>query len=133
LDTDGDAETGPLIPNGYCSIQNEFNGKNPIGNIPNSNLPNYYDNGYRAMNTVEECSIIKNKIIDPHQNVSMIMWQDEHFRFNQLYTGLQSKTGETAIAFEPQSGSTNGYNNGDHLTILYPQQIFQGSFGFEVE
>ena len=122
-----------LIPTGRSKSWKLFDGKRPIGTKKvGSSLPNYYDTAFRISNP--DLSITRNKIIDScSAPYKMVLWQDSNFRFNQMYTGLPSSTGEEAVAFEPQSGSINSYNNGDDLSVLYPGQSFTGEFGFYVE
>eukprot|EP01060_Flectonema_neradi_P004591 TRINITY_DN12990_c0_g1_i1.p1 TRINITY_DN12990_c0_g1~~TRINITY_DN12990_c0_g1_i1.p1 ORF type:complete len:471 (+),score=57.00 TRINITY_DN12990_c0_g1_i1:75-1415(+) len=122
-----------LIPTGKAEAWTQFDGKTPIGLKQGSTkLPNYYDTAFRIRNS--KLGITRNKINDGCKSpYKMVLWQDDKFRFNQLYTGLPSSTGEEAIAFEPQSGSTNAYNNGDDLSVLYPGQTFHGQFGFYIE
>ena len=138
--TKGDLESGPLIPTGESILTSYWNGTNVIGvNKSNNNFPNYYDNGYRSQCGVFDSGsgsgkeiMLEHEIRDGVNNVTKVLWQDSNFRFNQLYTGLKQATGEDGVAFEPQSGSTNGFNNGDHLTVLYPGQSFVANFGFKV-
>ncbi|ETO09689.1 aldose-1-epimerase [Reticulomyxa filosa] len=140
--TQGDLQTGPLIPTGQSIVWTQWDGQHPIGtNASNNNLPNYYDNGYRIFSKAGHFNgyngrflPVENRVIDTVGNVTFVLWQDsKRMVFSQLFTGLQEKTGEKGIALEPQSGSTNAYNNGDHLTVLYPGQVFQSRFGFVVE
>ncbi len=69
---------------------------------------------------------------DGNKNVTMVLWMDKKWHFQQLYTGLFESSGESAVAFEPQTGSTDGFNNGDHLTVLYPGEEWVGEIGFQV-
>ena len=133
LITKGSLQYGPLIPTGESILYTLWNGTNLIGmNESNNFMPNYFDNGYRSCLNTNNNDILYHQIKDHITNITQILWQDSNFRFNQLFTGLYQHTGESGIAFEPQSGSTNGYNNGDHLTVLYPGQEFVASFGFKV-
>ena len=135
LDCGTPAQTAPLIPTGYSKPWMEFNGKNPIGVAKGNTegMPTYYDDAYRVARDGGE-EIIRNRIIDPLRDNTFVLWQESRrFRFNQLYTGIAYQTDEQAVAFEPQSASTNAYNNGDDLTVLYPGQRFTAGFGFYVE
>eukprot|EP01084_Bolivina_argentea_P122502 217066_1 len=129
-------QTAPLIPTGYSKPWKQFNGKNPIGVAQGNTqgMPTYYDDAYRVIRNKEGNELIRNKIIDPLRDNTFVLYQEQNkFRFNQLYTGIAYQTGEQAIAFEPQSGSTNAYNNGDDLTVLYPGERYSADFGFYVE
>ena len=75
---------------------------------------------------------MRNDVIDNIDNSTRTLWMDHNFKFVQIYTGLYEGNGEMAVAFEPQSGCTNGYNNGDHLTVLYPTEEFVGSWGISM-
>ena len=136
-------ESATLIPSGHCNLWNKFNGSSTIGWNISSNAPNYYDNGFKAIlpNNDNNPGLIINKIIDTDLKNTMMLYQEYNkFKYNQLFTGLYSGNGgnqgashEMAIAFEPQSGETNSYNTGNQLTVLYPQQTWEGVFGFLVE
>ena len=137
LDCGTPPETAPLIPTGYSIPWKQFNGKNPIGVAKGNTqgMPTYYDDAYRVIRqNKNDGDLIRNRIIDPLKDNTFVLWQEsKRFRFNQLYTGIAYQTGEQAIAFEPQSASTNGYNNGDDLTVLYPGERFMAEFGFYIE
>ena len=130
-------QTAPLIPTGYSQQWKRFNGKNPIGVAAGNTqgMPTYYDDAYRRIRQDENAGeVVRNKIIDPLRDNTFVLWQESRkFRFNQLYTGIAYQTGEQAVAFEPQTGSTNAYNNGDNLSVLYPGERFNAMFGFYVE
>jgi len=51
----------------------------------------------------------------------------------QIYTGAREKSGVNGLVLEPMSALADAYNNGDGLTVLWPGDTFDGTFGASIE
>src|SRR5690606_11491089 len=57
------------------------------------------------------------------------VWQDENFEYLQVYTTSHYPDQEYAVAIEPMTIPTAGFNSGDNLTWLEPGASWNVSWG----
>ena len=117
-----------MNPTGITKETTAFDGSTPVGGRPGS--PTQYDDEYKPMSGTAMCPQLVTTLEDTASNQTVVLWQDERFRFVQVFTGY---TEEGSIAIEPMSGMADAYNNHDHLTILSDGETWEGSFGVYVE
>lgn len=138
----GAPQYGTLIPTGTTTPETRFSGAKAIGG--NATNPTYLDDEFKATASpfasgaglpgslspdVAECAIMRHRIIDPVRSDAMVLFADPQFRLFHVFTGSRSLWGDSAIAFEPMSAMADGYNNGDHLSILSAGETAVYSFG----
>ena len=61
------------------------------------------------------------------------IWQDEAFDYLQVYTTAKYPGQEYAVAVEPMTIPTDGFNSGDNLTWLEPGSSWSVSWGVSFE
>jgi len=127
-----------LIPNGTTTPFDLWDGRNPIGLDKNTGFPVLWDAEFRGLGSIVDCPIIRTELrlfqLGQTTNpTSVIIEQDEQFRFVHAYTASKQGTGEDAITFEPMSAETNAFNNFVDLKILDPGQTFSGTFGIWIK
>ena len=120
-----------MNPTGLTEETTTFNGTTSVGGNPGK--PTQYDDEYKPLEGTAMCPQLVTKLEDVATNQAVVLWQDERFRFVQVFTGYSSPLKEEAIAIEPMSGMADAYNNHDHLTTLSDGESWEGSFGVYVE
>ena len=121
-----------LNPTGITEPTTVFDGSTPIGGLPGK--PTQYDTEFKPLNGSAVCPILVTKLRDVATGQTVVLWQDERFRFAQVFTGYSPTSSEDeAVAIEPMSGMADAFNNHDHLTVLSNGETWQGSFGVYVE
>jgi aldose 1-epimerase len=111
-----------MIPTGEVKKYNQFNSRAPIGNIA-------FDSCFRL-------ALIGDKhmtgIYDPATDIKFILWQETgpgKYNYLQVYT----PPARHSVAIEPMTCNINAFNNHEGLIILEPDEIFQASYGVQVE
>jgi aldose 1-epimerase len=120
-----------LIPTGITSLWTRFNGSTTVGGT--NEYPTYYDDEFKAIASTSRCPIIETRIRDEASGLTTILWQDDMYRFVQVYTGTKLALGEDAIALEAMSSEADSWNNGQGLRILQSGETFTGSFGVRLD
>ena len=120
-----------LIPTGFTEPWTKFDGTKILGGT--SEKPTYYDDEFKATASTKQCPIIETRIIDTTSGSVSVLWQDEMYRFVQVYTGTKSALGENAIAVEAMSSEADSWNNGQGLRLLQCGETYTGSFGVYLE
>lgn len=118
-------------PTGKTEATSMFDGSKPIGG--SAGKPTLYDDEFKPRRGSMTCPVLKTTLFDKTTNQAVVLWQDDQFRFVQVFTGFTSETQEEAIAIEPMSAMADAYNNHDHLTVLSDGETWTGTFGVYVE
>ncbi|KAL1496846.1 hypothetical protein AB1Y20_014432 [Prymnesium parvum] len=116
---------GDLIPTGRTAPSAAFDGRAPLGGTPQR--PTYYDDEFKATAPPRACGRLSTRITDG--NETAVLWQDDNFRFVQVYSGAKETFGEDAIAVEAMSSEADAWNNEEGVRILQAGETFSGSFG----
>lgn len=117
-------------PTGVTKPFTGFDGTTPIGGTLTN--PTFYDDEYKILSSPNDCAMLHTKLYDPDQKETVVLWQDNNFRFVHIFTGSMSFFQENAIAIEPMSGMADAYNNHDHLSVVSGDEIWKGEFGVYV-
>ena len=77
--------------------------------------------------------MLETRVRDAVSGAISVLWQDEMYRFVQVYTGTKHALGRDAVAIEAMSSEADAWNNGQGLKVLQSGETFVGSFGVRVE
>lgn len=69
------------------------------------------------------------KLIDVVNNRTLIVWQDQHYKYLQVYIPPDRKS----IAIEPMTCAPNAFNSGLGLLVLKPNDFITFTFGIRLE
>jgi len=134
----GAPRDGDLIPTGAVTPWTSFDGIQPIGGSEAE--PTFMDDEFESAlprssaESSSSCGDFKQRIHDDGgDNATLVLFADRQHRVYQIYTGAREKSGVNGLVLEPMSALADAYNNGDGLTVLWPGDTFDGTFGASIE
>jgi aldose 1-epimerase len=72
--------------------------------------------------------VFKTKIFDAASNGTITLWQENIFRYLQIYIPPD----RNSIALEPMTCPADAFNSKENLLTLHPNEKFSGCFGVRI-
>lgn len=118
-----------MIPTGRVSAVHAYNGSAPIGGSPTA--PTYIDDEFKALRSCAGQRGFRTTLRDGDTDI--VLWQDENYRFLQVFSGSMSLWGAPAVAIEPMSAACNAFNSGNGLHTIDGGETFSSTYGIQLE
>ncbi|GGO64704.1 aldose 1-epimerase [Microbacterium nanhaiense] len=88
------------------------------------------DTGFAGLDRDDEGRAVTT--LESADGTKVSVWQDENFEYLQVYTTENYPGQDYAVAIEPMTIPTDGFNSGDNLTWLEPGASWNVSWGVSV-
>ncbi|MCS7004134.1 MAG: aldose 1-epimerase [Cytophagales bacterium] len=111
-----------MCPTGEKSFFDAYLQSTPLGN-------NFFDDCFAIEKNGEKA---ETHLYSPSSRKKLIVWQEtgnSKFNYLQIFTPSH----RNSIAIEPMTCSVNAFNTKEGLIVLKPSEVFEGSFGVQLE